>query len=313
MILVTVGVIMAFIVVLLIVPILVALQGSFHQWNPLNGTFNWVGLDNYVELFTDPAFAKASLNTAIFGVAAIAGRVLLGLAIAYALFSKLTRWKSFFRTVFYMPTITPLVAVAYVWKLMYNPQFGAINSIFGLDVNWLFDSRFSLLAIILMTIWKDFGYAVILLLAGLYSIPEDSLEAASVDGANAWQRFWYVILPLLRPMLFFVVITSLIAYLQAFVQVLVLTGGGPGTSTQIISYMIYEQAFVKYNFGYASAIAFILLLVTAALTAASWRFNQSGTTSRPRRPGRRVARSMSDPSVPGTAAGAGSELEGKVS
>lgn len=301
MIVVTVGVIMVFIVVLLIVPILMALRGSFHEWNPLNGTFRWVGVDNYVRLFSDPVFGRAAFNTAVFGFAAIAGRVLIGLAIAYALFSKLTKWKGFFRTIFYMPTITPLVAVAYVWKLMYNPQFGAINSFFGFDINWLFDSRFSLLAIILMTIWKDFGYAVILLLAGLYSVPEDALEAAAVDGANAWQRFWRVTLPLLRPMLFFVIITSLIAYLQAFVQVLVLTEGGPGTSTQIISYMIYEQAFVKYNFGYASAIAFVLLVVTALLTAASWRFNQSGGTERSRR-GRRKAKANQ--------AAAGAEIEG---
>lgn len=171
--------------------------------------------------------------------------------------------------------MTPLVAVAYVWQLMYHPQFGVINSVFGLDINWLYDSRFAMPAVIVMTIWKDFGYAVILFLAGLYAIPEDVIEAAQVDGATAWKRFLYVTLPLLRPMMVFVVITSMIAYLQAFIQILVMTDGGPGTSTQIISFMIYEQAFVNYNFGYASAIAFILLVFTAVLTAISWKIQGS--------------------------------------
>lgn len=278
----TVGVIMAAIVLLLLIPIGIAFVGSFHDWNPLNGTFDFTGIDNYTELFADATFWRASGNTVVFGILAIAGRVVLGLAIAYALFSKLSRWRTFFRTIFYLPTVMPLVAVAFLWKLMYNPQFGAINTLFGLDINWLFDPRYSLLAIVIMTIWKDFGFAVILFLAGLYAIPEDVLEAASVDGANAWRRFWHVIVPLLRPMLFFIVITSMIGYLQAFVQVLVMTNGGPGTSTQLISFMIYEKAFVKYDFGYASAIAFVLLIITAVLTAASWRMNQSALDT-PRR------------------------------
>ncbi|RKN67590.1 MULTISPECIES: carbohydrate ABC transporter permease [unclassified Microbacterium] len=291
---ITVGTVMVSIVALLLIPIGIALVGSFHDWNPLNGTFDFTGIDNYVELFADATFWRASANTLVFGILAIVGRVVLGLAIAYALFSKLSRWRTFFRTIFYLPTVMPLVAVAFLWKLMYNPQFGAINTLFGLDINWLFDPRYSLLAIVIMTIWKDFGFAVILFLAGLYAIPEDVLEAASVDGANAWRTFWHIILPLLRPMLFFVVITSMIGYLQAFVQVLVMTNGGPGTSTQLISFMIYDQAFVKYDFGYASAIAFVLLVATAVLTAASWRMNQSAIDTPRRR--RATKRSEKRPS-----------------
>ncbi len=260
-------------VLLLVIPIGIAFVGSFHQWNPLNGTFNYLGLDNYTQLLGDARFWTATANTGIFGVVVITLRVALGLALAYAVWSKMTRFKTFFRTLFYMPTVTPLVAVAYVWKLMYHPQVGAINSIFGFDVNWLFDSQFALPAIMLMTVWKDFGYAVILFLAGLYSLPEDALEAAGVDGASAWQRFRLIVLPLLRPMMLFVVVTSIISYLQAFVQVMVLTKGGPGTSTSIISYLVYEEAFVKYNFGYASAIAFVLLILTALLTLVSFKMS----------------------------------------
>lgn len=257
--------------VLLVYPISRAFAGSFHLWNPLDGTYEFLGLQNYVDLLTDPVFWKTALNTVVFGGVVIFFRVAIGLALAYAIFSRLTRWKSFFRTIFYLPTVTPLVAVAYVWKLAYHPQIGAVDTYLGLDVNWLYDSSFALPAIMVMTVWKDFGYAVILLLAGLYSMPEDALEASLVDGCTAWQRFRLVMLPLLRPMLIFVIVTSVISYLQAYVQVLVLTGGGPGKSTYLISFLIYDEAFVRYNFGYASAIAFVLLFFTAIMTLVSFR------------------------------------------
>lgn len=290
-----VGVIVLSIVVLLVVPIGMALVGSLHRWNPLNETFEYLGLENYRRLFSDGEFWSASFNTLVFGAVAIAGRVILGLTLAYALYSRLTRFKSFFRALFYMPTVTPIVAVAYVWQLMYNPRFGVLNSLFGLDVNWLYDSTWAMPSILLMTVWKDFGYAVILFLAGLYSIPDDVLEAAAVDGANAWTRFRRIILPMLRPMTLFVVVTSTIGYLQAFVQVLVLTEGGPGTSTRIISYMIYDEAFVKYDFGYASAIAFVLLIFTALLTWANFKVATESTGARrPRLGGRSRRRAQKD-------------------
>ena len=170
-----------------------------------------------------------------------------------------------------MPTVTPLVAVAFVWKIMYNPQFGLIDQVFGLDINWLYDSVFALPAVMVMTIWKDFGYAVILFMSGLLSVPSDYYEASNIDGANAWQTFRYITLPLLKPTMIFVVITSIISYLQAYVPVMVMTDGGPGTSTFLSSYLVYDQAFVKYNFGYASAIAFFILILTAILTVLSFK------------------------------------------
>lgn len=183
----------------LIVPVIIVAVGSLHQWNPLNETWKWIGLENYVRMFSYPTFWQAMINTVIFCLVVVFFRVLLGLSVAYALNSKMTRFKTFFRTVFYMPTVTPLVAVAYVWMIMYNPQFGLIDKIFGLDINWLFDSRFALPAIMAMTIWKDFGYAVILFLSGLMSLPSDCYESSQIDGATAWQTFRYITLPLLRP------------------------------------------------------------------------------------------------------------------
>ena len=260
-----------FYTVFLLVPIGIAFAGSFHEWNPLSGIYRFNGIENYVSVFTSALFGKSMLNTLIFSVVVIFFRVGLGLAIAIAIYSNLIKHKSFFRAIYYMPVVTPMVAVAFVWKFLYNPQIGAINQILGLDINWLMNPKTALLAIMIMTIWKDFGYAVVMFMAGLYSLPSDAMEAAKVDGASSWQTFKYLTLPLLKPMTLFVVITSIISYIQAYVQVLILTEGGPGTATYLSSYIIYNEAFVKYNFGYTSAMSFVLFVITAVFTWLSFR------------------------------------------
>ena len=260
-----------FYTVFLLVPIGIAFAGSFHEWNPLSGIYRFNGIENYVSVFTSALFGKSMLNTLIFSVVVIFFRVGLGLTIAIAIYSNLIKHKSFFRAIYYMPVVTPMVAVAFVWKFLYNPQIGAINQILGLDINWLMNPKTALLAIMIMTIWKDFGYAVVMFMAGLYSLPSDAMEAARVDGASSWQTFKYLTLPLLKPMTLFVVITSIISYIQAYVQVLILTEGGPGTATYLSSYIIYNEAFVKYNFGYASAMSFVLFVITAVFTWLSFR------------------------------------------
>lgn len=264
-----------FFTVFLVVPIVIAFSGSFHEWNPLSGTYRFLGLDNYKEVFTSALFGKSMLNTLIFSAVVIVFRVALGLGIAYAIYSNMVKYKSFFRAIFYMPVVTPMVAVAFVWKFMYNPQIGTINQIFGLDVNWLMNPKTALLAVMIMTIWKDFGYAVVMYMAGLYSLPSDAMEAARVDGASGWQKFRYITLPLLKPMTLFVVITSIISYIQAYVQILIMTEGGPGTVTYLASYIIYDEAFVKYNFGYASALSFVLFIITGLFTWLSFRVSGS--------------------------------------
>ena len=268
---ITVTGMLLFYTVFLLVPIGIAFAGSFHEWNPLSGIYRFNGIENYVSVFTSALFGKSMLNTLIFSVVVIFVRVGLGLAIAIAIYSNLIKHKSFFRAIYYMPVVTPMVAVAFVWKFLYNPQIGAINQILGLDINWLMNPKTALLAIMIMTIWKDFGYAVVMFMAGLYSLPSDAMEAARVDGASSWQTFKYLTLPLLKPMTLFVVITSIISYIQAYVQVLILTEGGPGTATYLSSYIIYNEAFVKYNFGYASAMSFVLFVITAVFTWLSFR------------------------------------------
>ena len=269
---IVVAVMVVFFTVFLIAPIIIALAGSFHEWNPLSGTYRFLGIENYKNVFTSQLFGLSMINTVIFSVVVIIFRVGLGLGIACAINSVLIKHKSFFRAVYYMPVVTPMVAVAFVWKFMYNPQIGVVNQMLGTSINWLKDPNLALPAVIVMTIWKDFGYAVVMYMAGLYSLP---MEAAKVDGASSWQNFRYITLPLLKPMTLFVVITSIISYIQAYVQILIMTEGGPGTATYLASYIIYDEAFVKYNFGYASALSFVLFVITAVLTWLSFRVNGS--------------------------------------
>ena len=145
------------------------------------------------------------------------------------------------------------------------------NTFFGIHVNWLQDPKWAMPAIIIMTAWKDFGYATVLYMAALINIPKDILEAAQIDGADSWQKFWNITLPLIRPTTVFVFITSLITYFQAYVQILMMTDGGPGTKTYTISYLIYSRAFVNYDFGTASAMSVILFLITGILSFLSLR------------------------------------------
>ena len=266
-----VAALVAFFAVFFLIPIVMAFVGSFHLWNPLKGQFRFTGLKNWQMVLESSLFWRSMGNTVLFAAVAVAARVVLGLLIASGLYSKLVRHKALFRTLYYLPTITPMVAVAFVWKFMYDPQFGLLNQLLGTEINWLFDARYAMAAILMLTIWKDFGYAVFILLGGMHSLPADCYEAAEIDGANAWHRFWTMTLPLLKPTVVFIVITSLISYFQTYIPVMVLTQGGPGTKTYLASYIIYDQAFVKYNFGYASAISFVLFLIIAALTALSFR------------------------------------------
>ena len=260
-----------FFLVFFYIPIFAAFYGSFHLWNPLKGQFKPIGLKNWQTVLNNSLFWFSMQNTGIFSVVAVAARVIIGLLLASTLFSKLVKARSFFRMLYYMPTITPMVAVAFVWKNMYDPQFGLLNQLLGSKINWLFDGRYAMIAILLLTIWKDFGYAVVIFLGGMYSLPMDCFEAAEIDGANARQRFFRITLPLLKPTVIFIVITSFISYFQTYIPVMVLTQGGPGTKTYLASYLIFDQAFSKYNFGYASAMSFILFLIIAILTAVSFK------------------------------------------
>ncbi len=260
--------------VFLIYPIGMAFVGSFYNWNPLNGTFDFNGIKNYIDVLGDKLFWTSMSNTMIFSIIVIVCRILVGLLLALALFSKLARFKTAFRTIYYMPTITPLVAVSFVWVWLYNPQFGLINDLLGVDINWLKNKDTALGSVMFMTTWKDFGYATIIYLASLMSLPDDCFEAADIDGASGWNKFWYITWPLLKPTTILVAVTSLITYLQSYIQILVMTQGGPGTSTYTISYLIFDEAFVNYKFGTASAMSVILFIFISLLTLISFKLTK---------------------------------------
>ena len=262
--------------VFLFYPIYKAFAGSLHDWNPLTQKYNYIGWENYRFVLGDKLFWKSLTNTLFFTAISTVLRLAVGLALALMLFSRMTKMRTVFQGLFYMPTVTPMVAVSFVWMWMFNPQFGLINRFFHLDINWLKNSNWAMIAIIIMTVWKDFGYATVLFLAGLMGLPEEVYEASRIDGANGWQTFKNITLPLLKPVTLFVTITSLISYFQTYTQILVMTEGGPGTSTFVISYLIFDEAFVNYNFGTASAIAVILFVVIAVLTLLMFRYMDMG-------------------------------------
>lgn len=266
----------AYFAIFLIYPVFRAFLGSFHDWNPLIQQFDFIGWENYSYILSDSLFWSSISNTLVFTFFSTLFRVVIGLGLALLLFSKMTKFRTAFQGLFYMPTITPLVAVSFVWMWMFDPQFGLINKVFNLDINWLKDSTWALPAIIIMTVWKDFGYATVLFLAGMMGLPDEVYEASTIDGANNWQTFRHITAPLLKPTTIFVVITSLISYLQAYIQILIMTKGGPGTSTFVISYLIFDEAFVGYNFGTASAMAIILFIIIGILTIIMFKVTGEG-------------------------------------
>jgi len=260
--------------IFLLYPVIMALLGSFAEWNPLTNLFRMIGISNYARLFTDKLFWSSILNTFVFSFIVLVFRVVIGLLIAVSIYSALIKSKSFYRTLFYMPVVTPLVAIAFVWRWIYNPQIGLANQMLGTSINWLRNPAYAMGSVIFMTIWKDFGFAVVIFLAGLYSLPKDCYEAAYIDGGSGPQVFWYVTLPLLKPITFFIVITSLISYLQTYVPIWVMTEGGPGTKTYLVSYLIFHEAFRNYNFGYASSLSFVLFVFISALTLLSFKITK---------------------------------------
>jgi multiple sugar transport system permease protein len=260
--------------IFLLYPVVMALLGSFAEWNPLVNVFRMIGFENYRRLLSDKLFWSSMLNTFVFSITVLVFRVGIGLMIAVAIYSNLIKSKSFYRTLFYMPVVTPLVAIAFVWRWIYNPQIGLANQLLGTYINWLRNPSYAMGSVIFMTIWKDFGFAVVIFLAGLYSLPKDCYEAAYIDGGSGRQVFWHITLPLLKPITFFIVITSMISYLQTYVPIWVMTEGGPGTKTYLVSYLIFHEAFRNYNFGYASSLSFILFVFISALTLLSFKITR---------------------------------------
>jgi multiple sugar transport system permease protein len=229
-----------------------------------------VGAANYLRLLRDPLFWKVVRNTVVF--VALGVPLTLGAALGGALLvsSKLARLRGLFRTVFYAPVVTTLVAVAVVFRYLYHPRYGLINHLLGLiglpAIDWLGDPAWATVAITLLAVWRSFGYALIIYVVGLQAIPESLYEAAQIDGAGAWRQLRDITLPLLVPTTFFVAVITTVGLFQIFAEPYVMTRGGPLYSTTSITLLMYEQGFRWWNLGPAAAIAFVLFLLIIAVT-----------------------------------------------
>jgi multiple sugar transport system permease protein len=240
----------------------------------------FVGLRNYIQLLQTPLFWQALGNTLYFVVAGVPLSIAASLGAALLLHSRLTRFKGLFRTAFFAPVVTSLVAVAVIWRYLLHTRYGMIN--YGLGelgisaVDWLNDPHWAMPAIILFALWKNFGYNMIIFLAGLQSIPDDLYEAAGLDGAGVWSQFRYITWPMLGPTLLMVSILSMSGYFQLFAEPYVMTQGGPVQSTVSVLYFMYEQGFKWWNLGAASAVAFVLFAIMFCVTLLQLRFARGG-------------------------------------
>jgi multiple sugar transport system permease protein len=238
----------------------------------------FIALRNYRELLGNSVFWTALLNTLYFSLVGGPLTVATSLGAALLVNAKAARFKPLFRTIYFAPVVTTLVAVAVVFHYLYHPRFGMINramGAFGLPpIDWLGDARWAMPAIILLAVWKNFGYNMIIFIAGLQNIPEELYEAARIDGAGTWRQFRHVTLPMLGPTFLFVGIVTAIGYLQLFAEPYVMTRGGPLNRTLSAVMLMYEQGFRWWRMGYAAAIAFMLFLVIAAATALQMKFQE---------------------------------------
>ncbi len=238
----------------------------------------FVGFGNYLKLLETPLFWQALGNTLYFVAVGVPLSIAASLGTALLLNSRLARCKPLFRTALFAPVVTTLVAVAVIWRYLFNTRYGLLNYALGgigIDpIDWLGDPHWAMPAIILFAVWKNFGYNMIIFLAGLQAVPEELYEAARIDGASVWRQFRSVTLPMLSPVLLLVSILTIAGYFQLFAEPYVMTQGGPLQSTVSVLYFMYEQGFKWWNLGAASAVAFVLFLLIFAVTALQLRRKQ---------------------------------------
>lgn len=257
-----------------VLPVFAAFVLSFTDFD-IYALGNWdyirfIGFQNYLRIAETPLFWKALKNTFYFVLVGGPLSVAVSLGTALMLNSKLAKFKSFYRTVYFLPVVSSLIAVAIIWRYLYHPAHGLLNyflSFFGVSpIDWLGDPDLAMPAIILMAVWKNFGYNMLIFIAGLQNIPDDLYEAAHLDGASWWQQFTSITLPMLKPTTVFVVMITIIGYFQLFAEPYVMTQGGPLNATTSIVLLMYEQGFRWWNMGYAAAIAFVLFAIILLFT-----------------------------------------------
>jgi multiple sugar transport system permease protein len=241
---------------------------SFTSWDLITPP-EWVGLENYVRAYNDELFFKSLGNTVYYTIGTVPIGVFIALLLAIAMNQKL-RGIVFYRTLYFLPIVSSVVTISLLWTWIYYPDFGILNYLVRLlgfsPINWLQTTAWAMPAIIVMSIWAGLGYNMVILLAGLQGIPEELYDAAHIDGATRVQAFWYITIPMLSPVIFFVVVLSLIGSFQVFSSAYVMTQGGPQNATLTIVFLIFNQGFRYFRMGYASALAVLLAIIILILT-----------------------------------------------
>lgn len=260
----------------MVYPIIDSIYLSFLEFS--GGTYTFVGLSNYIQLFKDPVFYKAFGNTVLYLVVQVPVMISLALIIAVLIEQKFIRGRGFFRMSVFLPTITSLVAYALVFKVLFNTEHGLINYVvqmFGLDkIQWIYSAwpaRFSIIASIT---WRWVGYNMIILLAGIQAIPEELYESAGMDGANFWQKLFYITIPMIKPIILFTTITSTIGTLQLFDEPYILTGGGPDNATITLGQYLYLNGFKYLKYGFASALGYVMVFIIGMLSLVQFKLSK---------------------------------------
>ena len=256
------------------VPVASALAMSFTDFDIYAladlANLRFVGIDNYVRLLHTPLFWQALLNTLYFVVLGVPLSIVTSLGAALLLHSPLARFKAFYRTALFAPVVTTLVAVAIVWRYLLHPRYGWLNytlAAFGIDpIDWLGDPHWAMPAIILLSVWKNFGYNMVILLAALQAVPTELYESARIDGAGAWRQLLDITLPALAPVLLLVSVLTMAGHFQLFAEPYVMTQGGPAQRTVTVLYFMYEEGFKWWSLGSASAVAFVLFAIMFTVT-----------------------------------------------
>ena len=261
-------------IVFVLFAVLASLGLSFTRWDLLSRPV-FIGVQNFVDMVHDDLFWNALRVTFLYVLLSLPAGVVLALGLALAMNQKL-RGISFFRACYFIPVVSSMVAVAMVWRWIYQPDFGLLNYLLSLvgitGPDWLGDDRLTMPSLAVLSIWKGLGFNMVLFLAGLQGIPRSLYEAAAIDGAGRWAQFRHVTWPLLTPTTFFVVVLGIIGSFQAFDQVVLMTNGGPGDASRVYTFYLYTKAFRDHAMGYAAALAWVLFAIIAAVTYVQIRF-----------------------------------------
>ena len=249
--------------IFIIIPIFCSFSLSFCEWDLLN-EIKFIGLNNYISVFTEKDFIQTLVNTFVYALSTTFFAVIIPLIIAAIINTKI-RGSEFYKTMYFLPFITPAVVIAIVWSWVFDPNIGAVNTIFKTHLTWLFDTHLAMPILIFVSVWKLIGYNVVLFLTGLTTINQNLYEAAKIDGAGTKETFWNITFPLLKPTTYFVTLVTAISSFQVFDLIYVMTSGGPSNSTNVIVYSIYKYAFEYFDIGKSCALAYILFTIIFVL------------------------------------------------